>query len=266
VVAVTNFGTLAILALPKMPERQLRLLLALETVPARSGGWREVKTDVLASQAGPSVRTACKARAELARAGRIEYRPGTGPGHPGRYRLLFETGKPPKKRSSDAARDNPGNNTARDNPGNDTAGDNPGNQAPGSLVNGPQKPTPPNALTSDDPSTALEPLALDTSALRSAASDPRMILGGLKGLDLDDDEITFIITELQPKHADLAGYLLGQIGKDDGARLAAWIRRQLGRREPDHRPWCQDPRCDHGWIEADDGKVMHCPNRHQGQP
>jgi hypothetical protein len=92
---VTNFGALAILALPKMPERQLRFLLALETVTAR-GSWREAQTELLARQAGLSVRTAIKARAELAKAGMIEYRPGTGPGHPGRYRLPAIVGEPPR--------------------------------------------------------------------------------------------------------------------------------------------------------------------------
>jgi hypothetical protein len=105
----------------------------------------------------------------------------------------------------------------------------------------------------------------EPSALARAASDPRAILAGLGGLDLKDDEISFVITELGPRD-DLAGYLLRQIGKDGGGGLAAWIRRKLGRPEPDHRPWCEDPRCDHGWIDTDDGKVMHCPNRHRGQP
>jgi hypothetical protein len=93
---VTNYGTLAILALPWMPERQLRFLLALETVTVRDGGWREVETGVLAAQARQSVRSAVRARAELVKAGRIEYRPGTGPGHPGRYRLLFDMDRPPR--------------------------------------------------------------------------------------------------------------------------------------------------------------------------
>jgi hypothetical protein len=257
---VTNYGTLAVLALPGIPERQLRFLLALETVTAREGGWREIETGVLAAQARQSVRTACKARAETAKAGLIEYRPGTGPGHPGHYRVLIDDlDKPPKN----AARDKPGNDAARVNPGNNAARVNPGKRAPGSLANEPRKPGNPNAVTSDDPSIALEPLALDTSALREAASDPRLILRGLGGLDLTDDEIDLITAELQPRHPDLADYLLGQIGKDGGKALTAWIRRKLGRPEPDHRPWCQDPRCDHGWIEADDGKVMHCPNRHR---
>ena len=115
-------------------------------------------------------------------------------------------------------------------------------------------------------SAALEPSALGSSALSARARDPRTLLAGLDGLDLDDDEISFIITELGPRHPDLAAYLLDQIGKDDAARLTAWIRRKLGRPEPDHRPWCKDPKCDHGWIDTDDGKVMHCPNRHRGPP
>ena len=52
---MTNFGALAVLALPGIPERQLRFLLALETVTARDGGWRTTETGVLAAQARQSV-------------------------------------------------------------------------------------------------------------------------------------------------------------------------------------------------------------------
>jgi hypothetical protein len=84
---VTNFGTRAILALPKMPERRLRVLLALETLPRRGGGWREVKTGKLAEHAGLSVNTAVRARGELVASGAVEYRRGNGHGHVSAYRI-----------------------------------------------------------------------------------------------------------------------------------------------------------------------------------
>ena len=157
---MTNFGALAILALPKLPERQLRFLLALETVTARDGGWREAETGMLADLAHQSVNTAAKARSELAKAGLIEYRPGTGPGHPGTYRILLEVDKPPKN----AARVNPPKNAGGDkqpndagavNPPNDAGAVNPPKQATVSHPIEPQKPTNPNAVTSANASITL---------------------------------------------------------------------------------------------------------------
>ena len=161
---MTNYGALAILALPKMPERQLRFLLALETVTRGEDGWREIETGVLARQAGLSVTTVVKARAELAAFGRIEYRPGTGPGHPGRYRVRVDVDKPP----ANAGRVKPTSDAARVKPTSDAGRVNPTNPAPGSLPTGSPKPTTPNAVTSANASIALEPLALESSALSPA--------------------------------------------------------------------------------------------------
>lgn len=84
---MTNFGARAILALPKMPERQLRLLLALETFSRREDGWREAGTELLASTAGLSVKTTARARVELVKSGAIEYRRGNGRRRFSTYRL-----------------------------------------------------------------------------------------------------------------------------------------------------------------------------------
>ena len=87
-----------------------------------------------------------------------------------------------------------------------------------------------------------------------------MILRGLLG-DLADDEIDFIIAKIEarPDTPDTAGYLLDQIGKDNGERFIKWARK-LG---VDDRPYCDDPRCDHGWLEIGDALVKKCPNRHR---
>ena len=84
---MTNYGTRAILALPKMPERRLRFLLALETFTRREDGWREAGTELLASTAGLSAKTTARARRELATSGAINYRPGNGRGQVGTYRI-----------------------------------------------------------------------------------------------------------------------------------------------------------------------------------
>ena len=84
---MTNYGARVILAMPKMPERRLRFLLALETLPRREGGWREVKTGKLAEHAGLSVNTTVRARGELVASGAIEYKPGNGQGHVSAYRI-----------------------------------------------------------------------------------------------------------------------------------------------------------------------------------
>ena len=189
---MTNFGTLAILGLPWMPHRQRYLLLALETVTAREAGWREIETGVLARLAGLSVNTAARARAELAKAGRIEYRPGTGPGHPGRYRLLFDVDKPPKNAGGvnppkNAGGDKPPNVVGSVKPPKNTGGVNPPKQAPVSHPIEPQKPTTPNAVTSANASISLEPLTLDTSSLREAPHLNSRAEGTWSGQPDDDD-------------------------------------------------------------------------------
>jgi hypothetical protein len=83
----TNYGICAILALPKLPERQLRVLLALETFTPGKDGWRTAGPKLLAKTAGLSVNTAIKARDELTGAGTIEYRPGNGRGNLSTYRI-----------------------------------------------------------------------------------------------------------------------------------------------------------------------------------
>jgi hypothetical protein len=249
---VTNYGAVAILALPKLAPRQRYLLIALETVTADADGWRAIGLDLLARSAGLSVRTAVKARDELAKAGLIEWQRGTGRDHPSVYRLRFGISKPGKN----AARVNGGNKAARVNPGKNAATVNPGKPGSATLANAPRNPVSRNAATSGNESDALEPIALEPSALSRAASDPRLILGGL---DLTDEEIDFILGKLQadPRYRDdPAGYLMEVIGNGGGPKLVQWARRRLQPR-PD---WCGQ--CDEHtrMIEVEpDGRPMRCP-------
>ncbi len=247
---MTNFGALAVLALPGIPERQLRVLLALETVTARDGGWRTIETGVLAAQARVSVNTAARARAELAKAGLIEYRPGTGPGHPGGYRLLVDVDKPPK-------------NAGAVNPPKNAGAVNPPKPAPASHPNEPRKPTTPNAVTSADASIALEPLALEPSALREApdpARDPRTLLDGL-GIN---ERLREHITGWMDDHGvrDPFAYLLEITGKPENhehgiRRFLDRRRRELNACDPDgpgrHSGACRSgdsARCASSWCEC----------------
>jgi hypothetical protein len=200
---VTNFGALVILALPGIPERQLRLLLALETVTRDADGWRQAETGVLAQLARMSVNTAAKARGEAVKAGLIEYRPGTGPGHPGRYRILLDVDKPPKNAGAvnppkNAGGVNPPNDAGPVNPPNDAGPVNPPKPAPVSHPNEPQKPTTPNAVTSADASISLEPLTLESSSLREAPRLDGHAEGARSGQGDDDD---FADYETRPRRS-----------------------------------------------------------------
>lgn len=257
---MTNYGTLAILALPKMPERQLRFLAALETVTPREGDWREIETGVLAGQAGESVNTAARARAELVAADLIEYRPGTGPGHPGRYRIRVEVDKPPK-------------NAGRVKPPKNAGGVNPPKQAPVSHPKASEKPTTPNAATSADADIALEPLALEPSSLSRAGRD----LGAALALaGATDDEIDFAIDGIKnsARVEDPAAYMLGTVKKPGGAaRLLDRTRRLLTAQDatagepddpprPPKPPWCGQCDEDTRQIDRHGDHPTRCPRCH----
>lgn len=74
----SNFAVRAILALPGISERELRVLMVLETVTADKDGWREIGTELLARYARISVKTAARARARLVALDLIEYVRGDG--------------------------------------------------------------------------------------------------------------------------------------------------------------------------------------------
>jgi hypothetical protein len=250
---VTNYGTLAILALPKMPERQLRLLLALETVTPREGGWREVGTDLLASKAGLSVNTTARARRELAKSGAIDYERGDGRGHVSTYRMkvphdvahLPEPGKVPTVTDHLSSPGKVPNDTGHlSGPkGDQVVGDlsEPGKvpkQALERYPNGPRKGGSRNPATSANASGGLEPSGLEPSALPRAARparDPRTLLLGL-GADERESELITARMEADPSIRDPWFYLLTIVGNDDGPAWLDRMRRDLAAQDPDDDP------------------------------
>jgi hypothetical protein len=156
---VTNFGTCAILALPPMPERQLRFLLALETFTRGGDGWREAGIELLAKTAGfRSSRTADKARGELVSAGMVDYRPGGGRGHRSAYRIRVRGIEDHLKAATEVAPFSPA-----------PKGGNPGS-VKGAIQ--PDKGGTRNAVASDDSFAALEPYALQAFALPDDVPGP----------------------------------------------------------------------------------------------
>jgi hypothetical protein len=270
---MTNYGTLAILAAPKLSAAQRHFLQALETITPGEDGRREAVTEWLAILAGQSVTTAARVRRALTASGDLDYRPATGRGQKGSY-LILTTGvedhhggpsvnypKVRKIQEAELARRREGRR--KDRPNADDLSEHPkGSRSlatfpePGKVVkdpperssNAPRKGRHRNPATSGNASTALEPIALQPSALPAAAPDPRTILAGLLDGQDDEDRLTeFILATLKPKRPDLAGYLLSQIGKDGGSALMAWARRTLNARDgpaprpgPRRAPPCDD--------------------------
>jgi len=251
---VTNHGTRAILGLPKMPERQLQLLLALETFTPRDDGWREVGTKLLASTAGLSATTATRARRDLVKSGAIEYERGDGKGHLSTYRIKVPHGvvhlPEPGKVVTDGG-DLKGGHNADDLKGGHNADDLEGGHivddlsGPGKVVtkaperspNSPRKGSHRNPATSGNAIGALEALALEPSALPRgprAARDPRDLL---LGLGADEREIELIIARLEadPDIHHPWVYLLTIVGNDDGPAWLDRMRRDLDG-HGEHRP------------------------------
>jgi hypothetical protein len=280
---VTNYGTRAILGLPKMPERQLRFLLGLETFTGREDGWREAGTALLASTAGLSVNTAARARVELVKSGAIEYRRGNGRGQVGPYRIkvpsvvvhLPEPGKVPND-----AGDLSGPEKVPNDAGDLSSPERYPNEPRKGTQTGLKKVPKRNAATSGNAIGALEPLALESSALprTPARPDLRMILDGL---DVDDESLMkFIVARIEgnPGIGDPAAYLLGIVGKgEDAVRgFLGQMRRALAAEDvdddprplprPDRPPYCGE--CDErtrmvpvlGKNPADDrmARCIHC--------
>jgi hypothetical protein len=166
---VTNFGALAILALPKMPHRRRSFLIALETVTADEHDWRAIGIALLAELADMSVNTAAKTRDELAAAGLIEYERGTGPDHPSRYRLKFDI-------SWDAANRRKSERVNRRKTKTDnrrkTKTDNRRKTETVTVSNPPNNRLSRNAATSGNVIGALEPYDLESSSARPSARPP----------------------------------------------------------------------------------------------
>lgn len=184
---MTNHGTRVILALPKMPDRQLRLMLALETVTPGSDGWREVGADLLARIANLSPNTAARARDELIKAARIEYKPGSGRGRVSAYRLKAPNGRgylsgPEKVPSETDHLSEPERYPI---------------EARKGTQSGPVKVPNQNALTCENENPALEASALEASAL---SPDERLLAEAVPGAS--EREIKHAIAKLRGRQAD----------------------------------------------------------------
>jgi hypothetical protein len=175
---MTNKGARAILRLPRMPERQLRFLIALETFTRRGDGWREAGTDLLAEVAGLSPRTVAKARRELAAASLIGYRRGHGRGHVSAYqvRLPGLAGDGLKVATEDATFKGGSVVATFTAPkgGNDVATFTQPERwqtEPVKVANEPDKGGKRNAVTRENSSEALKEIALEPSAARERARE-----------------------------------------------------------------------------------------------
>lgn len=206
----SNYGVRAILALRGLSGRQLRFLLALETLTPGDDGWREAGTELVARYAGVSVNTAARARGDLMASGVIDYRPGSGRGHRGAYRMkvpastvhLPEPGKVPPN-----------------------AGDLPApERSPSEPVKVPKrarKGTQRNAAASTDESAVLKPSVLKPSVLSLARE-------ALAGQGATEREIDVIIGGINddPSIRNPAAYLRRVIDGDGGRALLEQARRR----------------------------------------
>jgi hypothetical protein len=243
---VTNEAILAILALPGIPGRQLRFLLALGTFARGEHGWRKAGIRLLASKAGLSPTTAAKARGELAKAGVIEFVRGRGHGL-STYRIRL----PGIADYLDADTTNAGTQPSTKNAGT-RAGQLAYQPAPRSVPTGPDLSTSRNAPASGNANEGSSTYGSKPSGPPDPdpARDPRTLL---LGLGIDDRLTDFIIIWLDDHADDAFGYLLAIIGRHPDAEDG--IRQFLGRRRreladadqpprPPKPPWCGE--CDPG--------------------
>jgi hypothetical protein len=223
---VTNFGALAILALPKMPERQLRFLLALETFTRGEDGWREAGAEKLIERTGLSVNTAIKARGELVAAGAIDYRRGNGAGHVSVYRIRLpgigdHLGSRPKKVPKNVGDLKRYPTEARK-----------GTQTR------PKKVPKRNAVTSGNAFGGLEPSGLDTSGLPARVP----VVDQLRAIDASvTEEVSAEVMKIiksRPKVRDPVAVLDAELRKGNGYSLIGEAKHNIDRAQ-----WRrQDPR------------------------
>src|SRR5262249_36770804 len=87
---VTNYGALAILAIPgKVLDSDLRLMIALETVTPDAHGDRKIGMKLLAQMASLPYGTARDARTRLVAAGWVIHKPGCGRGQFSTFRITL---------------------------------------------------------------------------------------------------------------------------------------------------------------------------------
>jgi len=263
--------------LPKMPERQLRFLLALETFTRGEDGRREIGTDLLARTAGLSVNTAVRARRELVKSGAIEYKRGDGRGHVSAYRIkvphdVVHLPEPVKVPNDADHLSSPGK--VSNDAGHLSEPGNVPKQAPERYPNSPHKGGSRNPAASGNASGALEPLALEASAARTPAHtrprDPRLVqlLLGLGATDAQAELITARLHDDPGIHSPYT-YALAIIGDGDGE---AWLGRMLADLAAQHAgddprpprppkpPWCGECDVQTRLIETPDGpaRCLRC--------
>jgi hypothetical protein len=251
----SNFTVRAILALPGISERELRVLMVLETVTADKDGWREVGAVLLARYARMSVGTAARARGKLAGRGLIEYVRGDGQGHLSAYRLRIpasaaeavrqaaaeetrRAARHPKRReggpnagdlegspNAGDLGDLEGSPNAGDLEGGPNAGDlEGGHEAPGRWSDTPREGSHRNPATSDDENGVLYPSVLKPLVPRAPARAPahaRDLDGHAEGAwsgQGDDDDFDY---ETRPRRSPG----LGQCTACGGWFLAAALGR-----------------------------------------
>lgn len=207
---MTNFGTLAILALDRKrhskvltpDEADLRLLLALETFPPDGSGQRSAGMKEVARQAGVPYGTARRARDRMVAAGLLACESGNGSGRGKgtytRWRFLFPLKVPSQgehlKEKLPSQGEHLNDDAIRCSPN------------PVKVLTEPRKGAHPNPLTSENPAPALGSSALGSSALSHGPAGD-IIRNAVP--NATDEEIDAFIAKISPdcRSGNIAGYL-----------------------------------------------------------
>jgi hypothetical protein len=252
----------------KIPQRQVDLLLALETFTADEDGWRTVGVDLIAHETGISPRTIAKARGELVAADWLDFARGDGRGHVSGYRTrLPSVPKGSKNAATFKGRKNAATFPAAKG----------GKPAPVKVANGPDKGGTRNPAASANANRALKELALKPSAAHARETsrrlhnrDPRLVLLGLDETVTDAEaEAIAAALEADPDVRDPFAYLLAisAAGPQQIGEFLGRMRRQLAADEPSAErpakpPWCGE--CDERTrlAELPDGGMTRCIRCH----
>lgn len=248
---MSNYRVRQVLALGPMPDRQLRLLVALATWMGDDSLTVRVGFGMLTGDMGTSADTARRARRDAREAGRISYVPGRGRGHV----TLWIIHCLPAKGEQDAA---------------PLSGDVKGEQRPpekgGNLAH---KRGAAHRADQQDPEHGLDLPAKPSSSLSRIAE---AILAAVP--DATEREIRSILDTAQadPKIRNAIPWLTAAVANGDAPALVAEARYRLAEHDamgkmltgtaPARLDWCgqcSDPRTRQ--IEID-GRVARCPDCH----
>jgi hypothetical protein len=198
---VTNFGALAILAIPgKVLDSDLRLMIALETVTPDEHGDRKVGMRLLAEKARLPYGTARDALARLAASGRVTCTPGSGRGQFSTFRFTVSLTPPEKVLDQE-----PAPSTGK------VPGQEPAPSECEKVLDPPAKGAGQNALTSGNKNTGLKASGLEDS-LSPAAEAIRAAVPGI-----GEREIAAVIKKISedPKIRYPSAWLKEIIAKGD---------------------------------------------------